>query len=86
MFGNIWTPLDGNGLFGSGLSFAIADVYPASSSRPIARRREPRWISARFLLNASETSARTVPVHTSFSGSDGSDPFTIPGQVAAIWR
>jgi hypothetical protein len=50
--GCIWTPPDCNGLFGSGLVITIADVYPAFLSGPIIRRREPRWISARFFLIA----------------------------------
>lgn len=46
--GRIWTPPDCNGLVGSGSLIKIADVYPASQSGPIHRRREPRWVSARF--------------------------------------
>lgn len=52
VYGCIWPPPDCNGLVGSGSELAIADVYPASVNGPILRRREPRWISARFLLNA----------------------------------
>jgi hypothetical protein len=40
-------------------------------------RREPRWVFARFHLNGSETLAKAMPVHTSGSGSDGSDRLTI---------
>ena len=65
--GRIWTPPDCNGLVWSGGSIMIADVYPASLSGPIHCRREPRWISACFLLNAPEASAGAVPVHTSRS-------------------
>ncbi|ABL71194.1 hypothetical protein Pden_3113 [Paracoccus denitrificans PD1222] len=62
VYGCIWTSPDCNGLVGSGSELAIADVYPASVNGPILRRREPRWISARFLLNAPVTSASAVPV------------------------
>ncbi len=86
VYGCIWPPPDCNGLVGSGSELAIADVYPASVNGPILRRREPRWISARFLLNAPVTSASAVPVHTSGSGSDGSDSFTISSHVAAMFR
>ena len=86
MCGRIWTPPDCNTLIGPGLAITIADVYPASMCGPIHRRREPRWISARLSLNGSKTSAFAVPVHTSGSRSDGSDPFTISCQFAAMFR
>ena len=70
VYGRIWTPPDCNSLTGSGSAITIADVYPASLSGLICRRREPRWISARFVLNAPETSAGALPVHTSGSRSD----------------
>jgi hypothetical protein len=50
-----------------------ADVYPASlcgvSDR--RRRREPRWIFARFHLNVAKALAEAMPVQTPGSGSDG---------------
>ena len=79
-----WTPPDCN-ILGSGSAVTIADVYPASESGPMSPRREPRWISARLLLNAPETSAFAVPVHTSGSRSDGIDPFLHSCQVAAMF-
>lgn len=85
MCGRIWTPPYCNGLVGSGLAITIADVYPASLSGPIHRRREPRWISARFSLNGSKAQAVALPVHTSGSRSGWGDPFTISCQFAAIF-
>jgi hypothetical protein len=35
------------------------------------RRREPRWIFARFPLNGPKTLAFAMPVHIPGSGSDG---------------
>src|SRR5215471_13183399 len=52
-----------------------ADVYPASLRGLIDRRREPRWIFARFHLNGAKALAEAMPVQTSGSGSDGGDPF-----------
>ena len=69
--GRIWTPPDCNGLTGSGSAITVADVYPASPSGPIYRRREPRWISARFFLIGSKASALALPVHTSGSEAIG---------------
>jgi hypothetical protein len=37
----------------------------------IDHRREPRWIFARFHLNAAKALAEAVPVQTPGSGSDG---------------
>ena len=48
------------------------------------RRREPRWISARFFRIGSKASAFALPVHTSGSRSYGPCRLTIPCQVAAI--
>jgi hypothetical protein len=54
------------------LEVTTADVYPASlcgvSDR---RRREPRWIFARFHLNVAKALAEAMPVQTPGSGSDG---------------
>ena len=61
MCGCIWTPPDCNGLFGSGVN-TIANVFPASLSSPIDRRREPQWVSARYFLIAPKASV--VPGQT----------------------
>jgi hypothetical protein len=41
-----------------------ADVYPASLRGLIDRRREPRWIFARFHLNDAKALAEAMPVQT----------------------
>ena len=60
------------GLANFGPRVTTADVYPASlcgvSDR---RRREPRWIFARFHLNGAKALAEAMPVQTPGSGSDG---------------
>ncbi len=71
MCGRIWTPPDCNSSAGSGSSVTTADVYPASLRGLNLSCREPRWVFARFHLNAPKTSAKAVPVHTPGSGSDG---------------
>ena len=49
----------------SWIGFTFADVYPASECGTKYRRREPRWISARFFLIGSKASAFALPIHTS---------------------
>lgn len=82
----IRTPLDRNSLVGSESLITIVNIFPASLSGLIVRRRELRRISARFFLNTPYATASTVPVHTSCSRSNGSDPFAISCQFAAIFR
>jgi hypothetical protein len=56
------------------LEVTTADVYPASLcgvSDRRRRRREPRWIFARFHLNVAKALAEAMPVQTPGSGSDG---------------
>ena len=55
----------------TGPRVTTADVYPASLCGLIDRRREPRWIFARFHLNGAKALAETMPVQTPGSGSDG---------------
>jgi hypothetical protein len=59
------------GLANSGPRVTTADVYPASLCGLNDRRREPRWIFARFHLNDAEALAKAMPVQTPGSGSDG---------------
>lgn len=67
MCGRIWTPPDCNGLVGSGLVITIADVYPASLSGPIHRRREPRLDLSRFrAFVVARLSAHSFPGHGAF--------------------
>ena len=66
------------------IGFTVADVYPASVCGQKYHRREPRWISACFLLIGSKTSTFALPVHTSGLRSYGMCRLTIPCQVAAI--
>ena len=74
--GHVWTYMGPArlqaGLANSGPRVTTADVYPASlcgvSDR---RRREPRWIFARFHLNGAKALAEVMPVQTPGSGSDG---------------
>ncbi len=47
------------------ISFTVAGVYPAYVCGQKHHRREPRWISACFLLIGSKTSNFALPVHTS---------------------
>jgi hypothetical protein len=68
----------------SWIGFTVADVYPASECGSRYRRREPRWIFARFFLIGSKTSAFALPVHTSGLRSYGTCCLTISCQVAAI--
>jgi hypothetical protein len=59
--------------------------------RPEKSGREPRWIFARFRLNAPKALALAMPVHTPGSGSDGvtvspSLPIVaIAGAIADFW-
>ena len=71
MSGRIWTPPDCNGFGNSGPRVTTADVYPASLCGLSDRRREPRWIFARFHLNDAKALAEAMPVQTPGSGSDG---------------
>ena len=74
---HVWTYMDPArlqaGLANFGPRVTTADVYPASlcgvSDR--RRRREPRWIFARFHLNVAKALAEAMPVQTPGSGSDG---------------
>ncbi len=84
MCGRIWTPPFCNALVKAGLAFTATDVYPASKCGPQYRRREPRWISARFSLIGSKASAFALPVHISGLRSYGTCHLTISYQVAAI--
>src|ERR1700693_4864463 len=59
------------GLANSGPRVTTADVYPASLCGLNDRRREPRWIFARFHLNGAKALAEAMPVQTPGSGSDG---------------
>ena len=61
------------GLANSGPRVTTADVYPASlcGLNDRRRRREPRWIFARFHLNGAKALAEAMPVQTPGSGSDG---------------
>ena len=62
------------GLANAGPKVTTADVYPASLcgvSDRRRRRREPRWIFARFHLNVAKALAEAMPVQTPGSGSDG---------------
>src|SRR6266436_3615973 len=58
-------------LANSGPRVTTADVYPASLCGLNDRRREPRWIFARFHLNVAKALAEAMPVQTPGSGSDG---------------
>ena len=69
--GRIWTPPDCNDLLGLGLASRLLTYIRLSEAARYARRRKPRWVSARLVLNAPETSAVAVPVHTSGSRGDG---------------
>ena len=76
---HVWTYIDPARLqpilASSGPRVTTADVYPASLCGLIDRRREPRWIFARFHLNDAKALAEAMPVQTPGSGSDGGDPF-----------
>ena len=72
MPGRIWAPPDCN-KFGKRwrsqlLTYIQASLCGVSDRR---RRREPRWIFARFHLNVAKALAGAMPVQTSGSGSDG---------------
>ena len=67
----IWTLPDCNDLLGLGLASRLLTYIRLSEAARYARRRKPRWVSARLVLNAPETSAVAVPVHTSGSRGDG---------------
>jgi hypothetical protein len=75
--GHVWTYMDPArlqaGLANSGPRVTTADVYPASlcGLNDRRRRREPRWIFARFHLNGAKALAEAMPVQTPGSGSDG---------------
>jgi len=60
-FGNLWSKV------------TTADAYPASFCGLIDRRRDPRWIFARFHLNGAKALAKTMPVQT--PGSETERPF-----------
>ena len=74
---HVWTYMDPArlqaGLANSGPRVTTADVYPASlcGLNDRRRRREPRWIFARFHLNGAKALAEAMPVQTPGSGSDG---------------
>ena len=72
---HVWTYMDPArlqaGLANSGPRVTTADVYPASLCGLKDRRREPRWIFARFHLNGAKALAEAMPVQTPGSGSDG---------------
>ncbi len=83
----VWTYMDAallQRLIFGWIGFTVADVYPASVCGQKYHRREPRWISACFLLIGSKTSTFALPVHTSGLRSYGMCRLTIPCQVAAI--
>jgi hypothetical protein len=46
------------------LEVTTAEVYPASLCGVSDRRREPRWIFARFHLNVAKVLAEAMPVQT----------------------
>lgn len=64
----------------------IADVYPASLSGPIHRHREPGWISSGFPLIGSKASAELCRSTRQVQEATVRVVFTIPCQVAAIFR
>src|SRR5579872_5637440 len=70
MCGRIWTPIATDRLswFRRSQLLTYIRLFEAAGQR---LRREPRWVFARFHLNGPKTSDKTVPVHTSGSGSDG---------------
>jgi hypothetical protein len=60
-----------------GSRFTTVEVYPASLRGLIDHRRKPRWIFARFRLNAAKALAEAMPVQTPGSESDGGDRLAI---------
>lgn len=67
----IWALPDCDDLLGLGLASRLLTCVRLCGAARHARRRKPRWVSARLVLHAPEASALAVPVHTSGSRGDG---------------
>jgi hypothetical protein len=80
----MWTPPVAIDFSELRFKVTTADVYPAWLRGLIDRRREPRWIFARFHLSGARALAEAMPVQTTGSGSDGGDPFRIFRHSIAI--